>query len=92
MKVLPRILTPIFAFLMGILGLGGILFAWNQIPVLGLWLFSIGASFLIAGGIVYSIKKPDLFPEFFGFHELFHALMMIGAVTLHFLIARIFLN
>jgi hemolysin III len=87
MKVLPRILTPIFAFLMGILGLSGILSAWNQIPVFGLWLFSIGASFLIAGGIVYSIKKPDLFPEFFGFHELFHTLMMIGAVTLHFLIA-----
>jgi hemolysin III len=92
MKELPRILTPIFAFLMGILGMGGILFAWNQIPPVGTWLFGIGASSLIAGGIVYSIKKPDLFPEFFSFHELFHTLIMIGAIILHFLISGAFLN
>jgi hemolysin III len=92
MKELPRILTPVFAFLIGILGIGGILFAWNKLPLLGTWLFIFGASFLIAGGIVYSVKKPDPFPEFFGFHELFHTLIMIGAVILHFLISGAFLN
>jgi hemolysin III len=92
MKELPRILTPKFAFLMGILGIGGILFALNQIPQSGIMLFGIGAAFLIAGGIVYSVKKPDLFPEFFGFHELFHTLMTIGTIFLHFLIAGAFLN
>jgi hemolysin III len=92
MKALPRILTPIFAFLMGILGIGGIFFALNQIPQSGIWLFGIGAAFLIAGGIVYLVKKPDLFPEFIGFHELFHTLMLIGAIFLHFLIAGAFLN
>lgn len=92
MKELPRILTPIFGFLMGILGIGGILFAWNQLPLSGTRLFIFGASFLIAGGIVYSVKKPDPFPESFGFHELFHTLTMIGAVILHFLISTAFLN
>ncbi len=48
--------------------------------------------FLIAGGIVYSVKKPDPFPESFGFHELFHTLMMIGAMILHFPISGAFLN
>lgn len=92
MKELPRILTPIIGFLMGILGIGGVLFAWNQIPPCGTWLFIFGAFFLIAGGAVYSVKKPDPFPEFFGFHELFHTLIMIGAVILHFLIAGAFLD
>lgn len=92
MKELPRILTPIFAFLMGILGICGVLLAWNQIPPSGTWLFGIGAFFLIAGGIVYSVKKPDPFPESFGFHELFHTLMMIGAMILHFPISGAFLN
>jgi len=92
MKELPRILTPIFAFLMGSLGVCGVLMAWNQIPPLGTWSFGIGAFFLIAGGIVYSVKKPDPFPESFGFHEVFHSLMMIGAIFLHFLIAGAFLN
>jgi hemolysin III len=53
-------------------------------------LFGAGAFFLIAGGVVYSVKKPDPFPESFGFHELFHTLMMIGAMILHFLIAGAF--
>lgn len=92
MKELPRILTPIFAFLMGILGICGVLMAWNKIPPSGTWLFGIGAAFLIAGGIVYSVKKPDPFPESFGFHELFHTLMTIGAIFLHFLISGAFLN
>jgi hemolysin III len=92
MKELPRILTPVFAFLIGILGIGGILFAWDQLPLFGTRLFIIGASFLIAGGVVYSVKKPDPFPEVFGFHELFHTLIMIGAMILHFLISGTFLN
>lgn len=92
MKELPRILTPIFGFLMGILGIGGVISAWNQLPFSGARLFIFGSSFLIAGGIVYSVKKPDPFPEFFGFHELFHTLIMIGAVILHFLISAAFLN
>lgn len=92
MKELPRALTPVFGFLMGILGIGGVISAWNQIPPCGTWLFISGAFFLIAGGAVYSVKKPDLFPESFGFHELFHTLIMIGAIILHFLIAGAFLN
>lgn len=47
---------------------------------------------IIAGGVVYSIgaltyglKRPVLKPEIFGYHEVFHILVCIGAI-LHFIV------
>ena len=36
-----------------------------------------------AGAVVYARKRPDPWPRIFGFHELFHALV-IAAALLHF--------
>lgn len=30
------------------------------------------------GGVVYGLKRPDPSPRFFGFHEIFHALTVVG--------------
>jgi hemolysin III len=37
-----------------------------------------------AGAIIYALKKPNPFPEYFGFHEIFH-LFIIGGAVLHLL-------
>lgn len=53
---------------------------------------------LVAGGIAYSIgalsyglKRPALNPQIFGYHELFHVLVSIGAL-LHFMMIYNILN
>lgn len=33
---------------------------------------AMGAIFYIVGGLIYGMEKPNLFPNSFGFHELFH--------------------
>ena len=35
------------------------------------------------GATVYALKRPNLAPRVFGFHELFHA-FVIGAAVSHF--------
>ncbi len=35
------------------------------------------------GAVVYALKRPDLRPGVFGYHEVFHALTLVGA-ALHF--------
>ena len=50
----------------------------------------VNLALLIGGGIIYTIgaltyalKKPDFRPEFFGYHEVFHLLVVIAAIC-HF--------
>ena len=31
-----------------------------------------------AGGLVYAFRRPDPYPTFFGYHELFHALVLVA--------------
>jgi len=46
-------------------------------------LFLAGGLLYSAGAVVYARKRPDPWPRVFGFHELFHALVIAAAAT-HF--------
>ena len=46
-------------------------------------LFLAGGLLYSVGAVVYARKRPDPWPRVFGFHELFHALV-IAAALLHF--------
>lgn len=34
------------------------------------------------GAVVYALKRPDPFPRVFGYHEIFHALVIVASVSL----------
>jgi hemolysin III len=44
------------------------------------WLILAGGLAYTAGAIVYGTKKPDPSPAWFGFHEIFHVLTVVGFV------------
>ena len=48
------------------------------------WLIA-GGLFYSVGAVVYITKKPDFYPEFFGFHELWHIFVILGALA-HFVL------
>lgn len=48
-----------------------------------IWLILAGGIAYTVGAIVYAIKRPDPWPRVFGYHEIFHALTLVGAL-LHF--------
>ena len=43
----------------------------------------------VVGGLVYALKRPDPYPTVFGYHEVFHALVIVGAAT-HFALIAIY--
>jgi hemolysin III len=58
----------------------------NNMPALSLWLLLAGGVAYTGGGVIYALKKPNPVPGFFGFHEIFHLLILAGAALHYFVI------
>jgi hemolysin III len=51
-------------------------------------LIMIGGGFYSFGALVYARRRPDPIPKIFGFHELFHACTLVGALLQYCAIAQ----
>ena len=49
-------------------------------------LLAAGGVLYSVGAVIYATRRPDPFPRVFGYHEIFHALV-IAAAGLHFAVA-----
>ncbi len=47
----------------------------------GLSLLMAGGILYTAGAIIYGLERPDPFPSVFGYHEIFHALVVLAAAA-----------
>jgi hemolysin III len=54
-----------------------------RLPVTPLLLFLAGGLLYSAGAVIYAARRPDPWPQTFGFHEIFHVLVIAAAVA-HF--------
>jgi len=79
----PRWFSTVLYLLMGWVSV--IIFPnlWDQLPHMFSYWIAIGGLFYTIGAIIYGIKKPDPFPEVFGFHEIWHLFVLGGAFS-HF--------
>ncbi|MCH7836345.1 MAG: hemolysin III family protein [Chloroflexi bacterium] len=64
------------------------LLAWLTIGSLALLL--LGGVLYTLGGVVYAAGKPNPYPRWFGYHEVFHVLVIAGSV-LHYTLVAIYL-
>lgn len=55
----------------------------DRLPAAPLVLLAVGGLLYTIGAAVYAAKRPDPWPQVFGFHELFHA-FVIAAALAHF--------
>jgi len=56
----------------------------SALPWEGSGLIVLGGVLYTLGGVVFATRRPDPFPAWFGFHEVFH-LLVVGASTAHYL-------
>lgn len=62
---------------------------WTLVPYFGavgramsaieIWLIALGGAAYTVGALVYATKRPNPWPRTFGYHEIFHALTLVGA-------------
>lgn len=79
----PRRLSAGIYVLMGWLAIVPIHKFFVAMPIEIFTLFIAGGVCFTAGAVIYALKKPDPFPGRFGFHEIFHLLILAGA-ALHY--------
>lgn len=56
---------------------------WREVGAAPFVLLAVGGGLYSLGAAVYALRKPNLWPHTFGFHEVFHALV-IAAALVHF--------
>jgi hemolysin III len=59
----------------------------SQLGVVGASLVAVGGLLYTAGAIVYAFRRPDPAPAVFGYHEVFHALVIAAAALQYAVIA-----
>ena len=46
-------------------------------------LLLVGGALYTVGGVMYALRRPDPWPNTFGFHEFFHAATVLAAICHH---------
>ena len=54
---------------------------WHEIGPVGVGLIALGGALYSAGAVVYARRKPDPRPQVFGYHEIFHVLVIAAAAV-----------
>jgi hemolysin III len=86
----PKWLTAGIGIALGWIGV--VLFPelWSQSGPVGVTLLAAGGVLYTAGAVIYARRRPDPLPAVFGYHELFHALV-IGAAACQYAAVALFL-
>jgi hemolysin III len=49
----------------------------------------LGGALYTLGGVVYAVRRPSPWPRVFGYHEIFHVLVVLGS-TFHYSLVAIY--
>jgi hemolysin III len=79
----PRVLFAATYVALGWIALMALPELVSRLPLTAMLLIAGGGVLYTIGAVVYATRRPDPWPRVFGFHEVFHALV-IAAATLHF--------
>ena len=79
----PRWLYTLLYLVMGWAAVGWLPQFWAAGGPLIVALIAFGGLVYTGGAVVYALKRPNPFPTWFGFHEIFHACTIVAAIS-HF--------
>ena len=74
----PRVGLCLVTGFSGVIAAPGLLVA---LPLEAIGSGLAGAVLYTIGGVVYALRRPDPFPSVFGYHEVFHLLVIAGATA-----------
>jgi hemolysin III len=85
----PRWLTAGVYLTMGWLSVAAMHEILSSLPMGALAWLLLGGMFFTGGAVIYILKKPNLFPGVFSFHELWHIFVILGAFS-HYIVMAVY--
>jgi len=79
----PKWLMALLCVAVGWVALATLPELWHEVGPVAIALLVGGGALYTLGAVTYALRRPDPAPTLFGYHEVFHALV-IGAALLHF--------
>jgi hemolysin III len=79
----PRVLVAASYLTVGCVAIAALPQILDRLPVAPILLLGLGALLYCIGAGVYALQRPDPWPNTFGFHEVFHSLVILAAAS-HF--------
>ncbi len=83
----PKWLAAVIGIALGWVGVIVLPQLASRVGPAGLALLVVGGLAYTAGAVVYARRRPDPIPHIFGYHELFHALTIVGVACQYVAIA-----
>jgi hemolysin III len=75
---LPRGIRSTLYVVMGWVSLPALPALMQVLPLTAIGLLILGGVLYMVGAVIYARQRPDPFPRVFGFHEVFHLLVIAG--------------
>jgi hemolysin III len=88
----PKWLAVTTAIALGWIGVVALPQLWAHAGLTGVGLLLAGGVLYTGGAIVYARRRPDPVPAVFGYHELFHALVIAAAACQYAAVALVLLD
>jgi hemolysin III len=83
----PRWVAALVAVCLGWVGVVALPEVHDSVGLTPLMLLGVGGLLYSAGAIIYALRRPDPAPSIFGYHELFHALVVAAAACQYVAVA-----
>jgi hemolysin III len=83
----PKLLAAIVYVALGWVAVAAFPDLLDELGVTGTALVVAGGLLYTAGALVYALKRPDPVPTVFGYHEVFHALVIVAAALQYAVVA-----
>ena len=77
---------------LGWIGLIPVYELWQSLPFSAFALLVLGGATYSLGGLVYGMRRPDPFPQVFGYHEVFHGLTLVASGLFSLVLVRYMLS
>ena len=74
----PRVGLCLLTGLTGLIALPGLLSTLAPLALAGI---VAGGLLYAVGGVIYALRRPNPFPRVFGYHEIFHLLVIAGGIA-----------